>query len=196
MCFSWTARQESRPAPGAPSAPSGCDAGIREGRFVWVRAGDKSGMDLDVAMSPEPPPPRPRRPRPRRKTRRATWHEWLLEAYRLTRALGRARDLVSLPLARAAEAFVRLEGWRPFGYARLADHARERFGRSGRGARDLACLGRGLGSLPSLADALRGGAEGRPIGRVAALLISKVASPGSAGAWVALARRMTVRELR
>jgi len=103
--------------------------------------------------------------------------EGLLEADRLACALGRARNRLSVPLARAAEAFVRVEAWRPFGHARLADHARERFGRSGRWVHDLAGLGRSLESLPDLARSLCGDDGGRPIGRVAALLIGGKRSP-------------------
>ncbi|MBI1950533.1 MAG: hypothetical protein HYS34_04135 [Acidobacteria bacterium] len=78
-----------------------------------------------------------------------------------------------------------------FGFACLDDHARERFGRSGRWLRDLAALGRALGSLPGLAAALTGEEGGRPPGRVAALLIGRVASAATLDRWIALVRSVT-----
>src|SRR5437867_3006520 len=60
---------------------------------------------------------------------------------RLAVLLAIARDRIALPLARAAQRFVTAKTWFEFGYARLDDHARERFRRSGRWARDLAALG-------------------------------------------------------
>jgi hypothetical protein len=121
-----------------------------------------------------------------------------------------ALDRTAPLLARAAAAFVRTEAWSAFGFARLDDHARERFGRSGRWVRDLAALGDALSSLPGLGKALAGedgafsGEDGAcssedgspPLGRVAALLISRVASPASLAAWIAVARTVSVRELR
>jgi hypothetical protein len=101
-----------------------------------------------------------------------------------------------VPLARAAAAFVRREPWFIFGFARLQDHARERFGRSGRWVKDLASLGRALDSLPGLADALTGDDGGLPIGRVAAILIGRIASAPSLPAWIDLARTVPVRHLR
>jgi hypothetical protein len=105
-------------------------------------------------------------------------------------------DRIAIPLARAAVAFVQRQAWTDFGFARLEDHARERFGRSGRWVKDCASLGSALKSLPHLADALAGDDGGRPIGRVAALLVARVASADSLAAWVALARRVPIRALR
>ena len=56
----------------------------------------------------------------------------LLEADRMALALRAALERITIPLARAAQVFVRKKAWFPFGHARVADHARERFGRSGR----------------------------------------------------------------
>ncbi len=103
-------------------------------------------------------------------------------------------------LARAAAAFVDAGAWRSFGYARAGDHARERFGRSGRWLRDLAALGAAFEKLPGLADAVvstdaRAGA-GRSIGRVAASIIASVAASESLEAWVDVARAVPVRALR
>jgi hypothetical protein len=129
-----------------------------------------------------------------------------IAAYRMERSIRQADGLaislraglerIAVPLARATGAFVRKETWFAFGFARLEDHARERFGRSGRWVKDCGSLGRALEALPLLADALTGDDGGRPIGRVAALLIGRVACPASLGAWVALARSVTVRALR
>ena len=90
-----------------------------------------------------------------------------------------ALDGLSAVLARAAAAFVRLRAWHIFGFARLDDHARERFGRSGRWVRDLAALGEGLAASPPLASALTGADGGRPLSRVAAILVARaiVAAP-------------------
>ena len=103
-------------------------------------------------------------------------------------------------LARAAAAFVAADAWRSFGYARAGDHARERFGRSGRWLRDLALLGAAFERLPGLADAVAGtgtgAAVGRSIGRVAASIIARVATTESLQAWIDLARVVPVRALR
>ncbi len=111
-------------------------------------------------------------------------------------ALGAALVRITVPLARAAGAFVRLRGWTDFGFARLDDHARERFGRSGHWVRDLAALDEPLASLPALATALTGEDGGAPLGRVRARLLAGVAAAESADAWIAFARRASVRDLR
>jgi hypothetical protein len=120
----------------------------------------------------------------------------LLQADGLALSLRSALDRIAVPLARAAEAFVRQKAWFQFGFARLDDHARERFGRSGRWLRDLATLGGALTSLPALAEALTGEDGGSALGRVAATLIGRAATPDSLPEWVALARSVSVRELR
>jgi hypothetical protein len=107
-----------------------------------------------------------------------------------------AQELITLPLARAALAFIETKGWTVHGYSRLDDHARERFGRSGRWVRDLAALGRMFSTLPGLARAMTGEDGGRPLGRVAGLLVGSIAAEGSLPAWVAFARRLSVRELK
>src|SRR6185295_11376038 len=97
-----------------------------------------------------------------------------------------------------------LRAWHVFGFARLDDHARERFGRSGRWLRDLAALGEGLSRSASLAAALTGADGRRPLGRVAATLIARAAgADGSERAtplelekWIEAGRRLSVRELR
>ncbi len=120
----------------------------------------------------------------------------LLEADRIALALRAALERITIPLARAAQAFVRRKAWFPFGHARLADHARERFGRSGRWVCDQAALGRAMDSLPQLRDALTGDDGGRPIGTVAALHIGRVAAAASLPEWITLARSVPVRALR
>ena len=120
----------------------------------------------------------------------------LRQADALAISLRAALDRIAIPLARAAAAFVQRGAWSDFGFARLEDHARERFGRSGRWVKDCASLGGALDTLPRLSDALTGDDGGRPIGRVAALLIARVASADSLDAWLALARRVPIRSLR
>ncbi len=117
-------------------------------------------------------------------------------ADRAALALRLSLDHLSPPLARVASRFVRQSGWTPFGFARLEDHARERFGRSGRWVRDLAALGEALERLPGLASALTGEDGGQPIGRVAALVVARIATVESPAPWIALARTVTVRDLK
>jgi hypothetical protein len=111
-------------------------------------------------------------------------------------SLRSALDRAVRPLARAARRFVLERCWIPFGHARFEDHARERFGRTARWVRDLAALGTAVERLPRLGAALTGDDGQRPIGRVAALFIGKVASPESLSIWIALARSATVRDLK
>jgi len=101
-----------------------------------------------------------------------------------------------VPLARLAAALVRERAWCAFGFARPADFAREHFGRSGRWLRDLATLHRALSTFDGLAAALTGDDGGPPLGRRRALLIARVATPETLPAWLAVARRLTVRELQ
>ena len=120
----------------------------------------------------------------------------LRQADSLAISLRAALDRIAIPLARAAAAFVQRGAWSVFGFARLEDHARERFGRSGRWVKDCASLGGALDALPRLSDALTGDDGGRPLGRVAALLIARAASADFLDAWLALARRVPIRSLR
>ena len=122
--------------------------------------------------------------------------EACLQADRLALSLRAARERIEIPLSRAARAFTLLKGWFSFGHARLEDHARERLSRSARWLRDLAALGDALSTLPELRDAFTGEDGGRPLGSVAARCIGRVATPESLAAWIELARRVTVRELR
>jgi hypothetical protein len=119
-----------------------------------------------------------------------------LEADRLACLLKTALERISAPLARAAAVLVEQEAWTAFGHARLEDHARERFGRSGRWVRDLAALGRGLDTLPGLERALSDVGGEPSIGFVAALHIARIASPDSVQTWVSLARTTSIRQFK
>ena len=119
-----------------------------------------------------------------------------LEIDLLALSVKAALERVALPLGKAARALFEARVWTTFGYARVEDYTRERLGRTGRWLRDQVSLGRSLDSFPALADALRGADGGRPLGKVSALWVGKVASPESVGAWIDLARSMSVRELR
>jgi hypothetical protein len=114
----------------------------------------------------------------------------------MARSLKTAIERASRPLARIARRFVEERSWIRFGFARLEDHARERFGRSARWVRDLAALDRAVERLPRLAAALAGNDGKRPVGRVAAMFIGQVASPESSTVWIEMARSLTVRELK
>lgn len=114
----------------------------------------------------------------------------------LAMRLARARHRITLALAQAAGRFIGDKEWFSFGYARLEDHVRERFGRSGRWVRDLRCLSDAITAFPALSRAITGEDGGRAIGPVAALVVGRVATTETCEAWIALARRLTVRELR
>src|SRR5262249_34957202 len=94
-------------------------------------------------------------------------------------ALRGALDRVTAPLARTAAAFGAERAWTTFGHAHVEDHARERFGRSGRWVNDLASLGRMFSAMPALEAAVTGADGGPPLGRVAGLLVGRVAEAGS-----------------
>ncbi len=99
-------------------------------------------------------------------------------------------------LARVASEVTGRRSWQVFGYSRGDDYARERLDRSGRWLRDLALLGKAFAGSPELLWALVGEDGGKPIGRVAATMIARVATPESMAQWIESARRMTVVELR
>ena len=120
----------------------------------------------------------------------------ILRADALALSLTAVMDRLAVPLARSTAAFVREKGWFVFGHARLDDHARERFDRSGVWVRHFGDIGRAIEALPPLADLLTGDDGGRPLGTEAARLVARVATAESLIAWAQLARRVTVRELR
>jgi len=120
----------------------------------------------------------------------------------LALSLRAAREGIVVPLAWAAVPFIDAKGWTLFGFARLDDYARERLDRSGRWLRALARLGRALAVTPRLVAALTGDDGGRPIGCVAALLISRALEANGDGpgdlaieSWIGAARRLSVRAL-
>lgn len=120
----------------------------------------------------------------------------LLQADRVALSVRAALERTAVPVARTATALVAAKAWCEFGFARLNDYARERLGRSGRWVRDLAALGDALTRLPALSAALTGSDGGRPLGRVAALLIARIATPDSLTEWIATARALSIRALR
>jgi hypothetical protein len=107
-----------------------------------------------------------------------------------------ALESVASPLARAAASFVEQKAWTFFGFARLEDHARERFGRSSRWLHDMAALGRAIAAHPRLDLALTGDDGGEPIGTVAAQQIARVASAESLAAWIEVVRSNNVRAVK
>jgi len=112
------------------------------------------------------------------------------------RQLRTALLYLAVPLAAAAHALNICTGWKEFGYARLSDHARERYGRSARWLRDRADLHEALERLPGLGEATSGDDGGSPLGVVAASLIGRIASPESLPVWLSLARSHSVRDLK
>jgi len=118
------------------------------------------------------------------------------QADALTVELRAGLDRITSPLARSAAAFVAIDGWKELGHARLADHTRERLGRSSRWMRNLAALGRAFAEIPGLEDAVCGRDGEQAVGRVAGLLISRVATGSTLRHWVERARSLSVRELR
>ena len=120
----------------------------------------------------------------------------VLQVDLLALAVKAALERVTLPLATTAWALCKARAWTTFGHARAEDYARERLGRTGRWLRDQASLGRYLDGAPALATALTGADGGRPLGRVGALWVGKVAAPNSLAAWIDLARSVSIRELK
>ena len=72
-----------------------------------------------------------------------------------------ALEMIALPLARSASSLVETQGWTELGHARLENHSRERFGRSGRWVNDLAALGRMFSRESGYAAGFRGAGERR-----------------------------------
>ena len=182
VCSEEPGEYRAHPPTGPRTLPTmGRAAPHLPGRPALLPSRETSGVPV-----PQPSPAPPRTP--------------LEVSLRLADALAlsirTALERVAIPLARALAAFTARRCWEEFGFARLEDHARERFARSGRWVNDCAALGHALESLPLLAAALTGDDGGRPIGRVAATLVGRIATPESAGAWVALARAVPVRLLR
>ena len=155
---------------------------------VGPAAGSGAGPGAGPAAGPAPDPPRAPLAYPVEAA--------LLQADRIALSLRGALERTALPLARAATALLASKAWCDLGFARLDDYARERLGRSGRWLRDLAALGDRVGNLPALATAITGEDGGRPLGRVAAMLVAKVASPSTLDDWIDRARSSSIRALR
>ena len=103
---------------------------------------------------------------------------------------------MTLELGRVAAAFTARKAWTVYGYMAPNDFSRELLDRSGRWLRELSLLGEALQRLPGLGAALDGSDGSPPLGRVAAVHVAQVATPASLDAWLAVARRCSVRELR
>src|SRR5256712_9296547 len=161
--------------------------------LVETAAPTSSPSRVEAAAFASPPPrvetAAPTSPLPRVETA-------VRRADALARSLCAARERITLPLAQLAASLCGERAWCAFGFARASDFALEYLDRSGRWLRDLAALHSALAALPGLDAALTGDDGGPPLGRVRALLIGRVAGAGTLAAWIALARRLTVRALR
>jgi hypothetical protein len=110
------------------------------------------------------------------------------ELRRVSAELAR-RDLL---LGEAAEAFWHGDGWRRLGYATESQYARERLGMSLSSVKAKRALARRSKPLSGLREAVMT----RKVGFEAARLVSVVATPATAEAWVGRARERTVKHLR
>ncbi len=104
-----------------------------------------------------------------------------------------AKRALDLDLARLLRNFQTLGLARHLGYSGFGEYVEERLGMSARRAGSLVFLDKRLALLPEIAEAVREGA----IGTMAAVAISRVASPGESSlAWVERARGRSVLRLR
>ena len=180
----------------APTAPGPLSA-APAGALVTAGVTDPDVFQPDAAVAGAAAPADPDVFHPAPAANPDVFHDSAEAADLACLAVRSAIDRLSVVLAGTAAAFVRLRAWTVFGFARLEDHARERYGRSGRWVRDLATLGEGIAASPELAAALSGSDGGRPLGRVAATMVARALPLGAAAAdWIAAARRLSVRELR
>jgi len=107
---------------------------------------------------------------------------------RLSRELAE-RDLL---LGMLAERFLRADGWRRLGYATDRQYARERLGMSLASMKAKRHLAARCLLLPQVAEAL----ERACLGFEGALLVTRIATAGTVGAWIERAGRRTVKQLR
>ena len=94
-------------------------------------------------------------------------------------------------LARVAGRMMAVHGWERLGSARPSDYAVEQAGISGRELRDLAAVDQALAELPVLDAAFRAG----EISWTQLRLLCRVATGEDQEEWLALAARLTAREL-
>ncbi len=104
--------------------------------------------------------------------------------------LARAGGPLRRALSALAGRFQALRGWERLGYARAGDYTRERLGLSARELADLARVDTALRILPSLEEALVSGEL--PWTKVR--LITRAAKSEAEGAWIAFARRVSIRQ--
>jgi hypothetical protein len=108
------------------------------------------------------------------------------------RALSEALARRELELSSLVLRFHRGDGWRRLGYATETQYARERLGISQSAFMARRLLGLRLEKLPGVASALGAG----QLGVEAALQVVRVATASTEAAWVARARRRTIKLLR
>jgi hypothetical protein len=182
----------SRPVEQVTESAEDRDAGVRKPKVDIRSVGKSAPGSRPVERATEPS--ESARDRDARVERDESCEIATLDGLALSLKL--AMDRITPCLARAASRFVTLRGWVPFGYSCLENYAQERLGRSGRWVRNLAKLDEGFSKLPGLWSALEGGRGRRSIGQVAASEIARVATPKTVGAWISLARRIPVRQLK
>jgi HNH endonuclease len=108
------------------------------------------------------------------------------------RTLSTALARHELKLSSLVLRFHRADGWRRLGYASATQYARERLGISHSSLEARRWLAQRLEKLPRVAEALGSG----QLGVEAAMQVVRVATPATAAAWVAQARRRTIKHLR
>src|SRR5574341_529774 len=138
-------------------------------------------------VKPEPDP----HPAPRPSTQ-----DEIRQCDALAVSLSAATRKLTVPLARAAAAFRKKEGWCEFGYARVRDYARERTGFSGTWLTGLASVGDRIEDTHGFLEALTGDDGGAPLKRSAAISVAGVLTAESLAAWLELARRLNPKDLR
>ena len=107
------------------------------------------------------------------------------------RRLGRQEALCRGIVGRLAAVFLRLKGHQRLGFARLGDYTRERLGLGAREVQELVRVATRLDSLPPLAAAFETGV----LSWAHVRLLTRMATPDDAAAWVERAAGLTVREL-
>lgn len=107
------------------------------------------------------------------------------------RRLARQEALARRVLGRLAVRFLAIRGHHRLGFARLGDYTRERLGLGAREVQELARVTRRLAALPPVAHAFDAGV----LSWAHLRLLTRVATPDDAAAWVARASGLTVRAL-